>query len=140
MPVVIRVEEMFEEIAATQRRMGADIAIGMVMPPDLTITGRSNALRRVLNNVVENARNHADRMELSAERARGQVILYVDDNGCGVEESRRESVFRPFESGKEGGTGLGLAIARDIIHAHGGHIALEAGPLGGARVRIILPE
>ncbi|MCE2574909.1 HAMP domain-containing sensor histidine kinase [Komagataeibacter sp. FNDCR2] len=139
-PVAIRVEEMFEEIGATQRRMGADVTIGMVVPPGLAITGRSNALRRVLNNVVENARNHAGRVELSAERARGQVILYVDDNGCGVEESRRESVFRPFESGKEGGTGLGLAIARDIIHAHGGHIALETGPLGGARVRIILPE
>ncbi|GAN95973.1 two component sensor histidine kinase EnvZ [Komagataeibacter europaeus NBRC 3261] len=139
-PVVIRVEDLFDEIVAAQRRMGAQARIGSITPMGLSVTGRGNALRRVLNNVVENARRHATRIELSAERGRREVFLYVDDNGCGVEETRRESVFRPFESGKEGGTGLGLAIARDIIHAHGGHIALEAGPLGGARVRIVLPN
>ena len=139
-PTVIRVEDMFEEIVTAMRRVGAHVAIRAVRPSELTITGRSNALRRVLSNVIENARRHADRIELSAERGRRQVVLYVDDDGCGVEESRRESVFRPFDSGEEGGTGLGLAIARDIIHAHGGHIGLETGPLGGARVRIVLPE
>ncbi|MGY6768804.1 sensor histidine kinase [Komagataeibacter sp. NFXK3] len=138
-PTVIRVEDLFEESVAALRRVGAQACIGFVNPPDLSITGRSNALRRVLNNVVENARHYATRIELSAERGRKQVFVYIDDNGCGVEEARRESVFRAFESDKEGGTGLGLAIARDIIHAHGGHIGLEAGPLGGARVRIELP-
>ncbi|KAB8124798.1 sensor histidine kinase [Komagataeibacter medellinensis] len=138
-PVVIRVEDMFDEVVVTLRRMGAQAAIG-ALTPGLVMTGRPNALRRVLSNVAENARRHAGRIVLSAEKGRRQVVLYVDDDGCGVEESRREHVFRPFESGAAGGTGLGLAIARDIIHAHGGHIGLETSPLGGARVRIVLPN
>ncbi|MFT8712295.1 sensor histidine kinase [Komagataeibacter rhaeticus] len=139
MPAVIRVEDMFEEIVATLRRMGAQAAVRSITPAGLSITGRPNALRRVLSNVAENARRHADRIVFSAESGRRQVVLYVDDDGCGVEEARREHVFRPFESGAAGGTGLGLAIARDIIHAHGGHIGLESSPMGGARVRIVLP-
>ncbi len=64
--------------------------------------------------------------------------VLVDDDGPGVSPDRRESVFRPFETGG-GGTGLGLTIARDIVRAHGGDIVLEQSPLGGLRARVKLP-
>ena len=67
------------------------------------------------------------------------VLVTVDDDGPGIPADRRESVFRPFESGSAGGTGLGLTIARDIVRAHGGEIVLEDSPLGGLRARIRLP-
>lgn len=67
------------------------------------------------------------------------VQLTVDDDGPGIAVARRESVFRPFESGALGGTGLGLTIARDIVRAHGGDIVLEDSPLGGLRARMRLP-
>jgi two-component system osmolarity sensor histidine kinase EnvZ len=67
------------------------------------------------------------------------VLVTVDDDGPGIPEDKRESVFRPFESGSSGGTGLGLTIARDIVRAHGGDIVLEDSPMGGLRARIRLP-
>jgi two-component system osmolarity sensor histidine kinase EnvZ len=67
----------------------------------------------------------------------------VDDDGPGIPPDQREAAFRPFVrlggAAAAGGTGLGLAIARDIVHAHGGEIALEDSPRGGLRARISLP-
>jgi two-component system osmolarity sensor histidine kinase EnvZ len=89
---------------------------------------------------VDNARRHARRVALGAERNGARSIqVTVDDDGPGIPPDRRESVFRPFESGATGGTGLGLTIARDIVRAHGGEIVLEESPLGGLRARIRLP-
>ena len=65
--------------------------------------------------------------------------LAPDTDGPGIPPDRRESVFRPFESGAGGGTGLGLTIARDIVRAHGGEIVLESSPMGGLRARVRLP-
>jgi two-component system osmolarity sensor histidine kinase EnvZ len=67
------------------------------------------------------------------------VQVTVDDDGPGIAPERRETAFRPFETGAIGGTGLGLTIARDIVRAHGGEITLEDSPLGGLRARVLLP-
>jgi two-component system osmolarity sensor histidine kinase EnvZ len=71
------------------------------------------------------------------------VQITVDDDGPGIPPDQREAAFRPFVrlggAAAAGGTGLGLAIARDIVHAHGGEIALEDSPRGGLRARISLP-
>ncbi len=73
------------------------------------------------------------------------VDILIDDNGAGIEASRREDVFRPFMRLEEsrnratGGVGLGLTIARDIARFHGGDVILEDSPLGGLRARVWLP-
>ncbi len=99
---------------------------------------RPDALRRALTNLVDNARRHAGRIAVSALPGERNVEVLVDDDGPGIAPDRRESVFRPFETGG-GGTGLGLTIARDIVRAHGGDILLEQSPMGGLRARIRLP-
>ena len=76
---------------------------------------------------------------MGAQTQGRSVLVTVDDDGPGIPADKRESVFRPFESGSSGGTGLGLTIARDIVRAHGGEIVLEDSPLGGLRARIRLP-
>jgi two-component system osmolarity sensor histidine kinase EnvZ len=76
---------------------------------------------------------------LTAESQGRAVLVTVDDDGPGIPEDRRESVFRPFESNIAGGTGLGLTIARDIVRAHGGDIVLGNSPMGGLRAQIRLP-
>jgi two-component system osmolarity sensor histidine kinase EnvZ len=109
------------------------------VPPDLTLKLRADAVRRAVTNLVDNARRHAHRVALTATAQERSVLVTVDDDGPGIPADRRESVFRPFESGAAGGTGLGLTIARDIVRAHGGEIVLEDSPLGGLRARIRLP-
>jgi two-component system osmolarity sensor histidine kinase EnvZ len=128
---------ILEEVAAGARRAGAELDLDV--PPDLTLKLRADAVRRAVTNLVDNARRHAHRVALSASAQGRSVLVTVDDDGPGIPADRRESVFRPFESGATGGTGLGLTIARDIVRAHGGEIVLEDSPLGGLRARIRLP-
>jgi two-component system, OmpR family, osmolarity sensor histidine kinase EnvZ len=129
---------MLEQIADAARRAGTEVELEV--PAELTLKLRVNAARRAITNLVDNARRHAKRVVLSATQAGSRVVsITVDDDGPGIPEERRESVFRPFESGAAGGTGLGLTIARDIVRAHGGEIVLEDSPLGGLRARIRLP-
>ncbi|MGH7105535.1 MAG: ATP-binding protein [Acetobacteraceae bacterium] len=129
---------MLEEVAALARRAGAEVALET--PNGLTLPLRPDAIRRAITNLVDNARRHARRIALAAATQSGRSVqVTVDDDGPGIPPDRRESVFRPFQSGAAGGTGLGLAIARDIVRAHGGEIVLEQSPLGGLRARIRLP-
>lgn len=138
-PAMVDVRELLEEVATAARRAGArDVSVLVTRASYIVV--RPAAFRRVLSNIVDNARRHASHIRLSARKKRSSTVIYVDDDGCGIDESRRESVFRPFESGRDGGTGLGLAIARDIIHAHGGEIRLDSSPSGGLSVRIVIPD
>ena len=125
------------DVATAARRAGADVEVQS--PPGLTLNLRPDAARRALTNLVDNARRHARRVLLSVEPQERTVQVLVDDDGPGIAGDRRESVFRPFESGPDGGTGLGLTIARDIVRAHGGDIVLEDSPMGGLRARMRLP-
>ena len=129
--------EMLEDVAASARRAGAAVTVDA--PGPLTVQLRQDAVRRALTNLVDNARRHAGQVVLSAATLGRSALVMVDDNGPGIPSDRRESVFRPFESGAAGGTGLGLTIARDIVRAHGGDITLEDSPMGGLRARVRLP-
>ena len=132
----VDLSSMLEDVAIRARRAGATIEL--TTPGSLTLMLRPDALRRALTNLVDNARRHARRIAVSTMSQERSVHVLVDDDGPGIELSRRESVFRPFESGG-GGTGLGLTIARDIVRAHGGEIILEQSPMGGLRARVRLP-
>ena len=113
---------LLQEVAGAARRSGA--AVELEAPDALSLTLRADAVRRALTNLVDNARRHARRVALTARPQERNVQVTVDDDGPGIPPDRRESVFRPFESGRSGGTGLGLTIARDIVRAHGGEIVL----------------
>lgn len=128
---------MLEEVATAARRSGAQVELDG--PRALTLNLRPDAARRAVTNLVDNARRHATRILLSIQAQERSVQVLVDDDGPGIPPDRRESVFKPFESGAGNGTGLGLTIARDIVRAHGGEILLEESPLGGLRARMRLP-
>ncbi len=128
---------ILDDVAVGARRAGALLELDV--PADLTLKLRADAVRRAVTNLVDNARRHARHVVLAAVAQGRSVLVTVDDDGPGIPADRRESVFRPFESGSTDGTGLGLTIARDIVRAHGGEIILEDSPLGGLRARIRLP-
>jgi two-component system, OmpR family, sensor histidine kinase KdpD len=73
---------------------------------------------------------------------RGGIQIRVADQGPGIPEDERESVFEPFFRGRAStgtGSGLGLAIARAVVQAHDGAIRIEGAPGGGTAVVIELP-
>jgi nitrogen fixation/metabolism regulation signal transduction histidine kinase len=101
-------------------------------------------LYRVLSNLVENAAQAsasqgAGHVKVSATRDLDSCFLEVEDDGPGIPEAMRQSVFDPYMTTKKDGTGLGLTIVKKVIIDHGGQIDVDASPLGGARFRIRLP-
>ena len=141
-PVQSDLVDLVEDVAARARRDGAEVEV--TSPGELTLPLRSDALRRCLGNLLDNARKHARRISVAvAAVPRGEsghwAQVTVDDDGPGIPPEQREEAFRPFASFSAGGTGLGLAIARDIARAHGGDIELGASPMGGLRARVRLP-
>ena len=133
----VNLASLLDEVATGARRSGATVTL--TAPAELNLSLRAGAVRRAIVNLIDNASRHARHVLLTAEAQGRSVLVTVDDDGPGIPEDRRESVFRPFESDSVGGTGLGLTIARDIVRAHGGDIVLGNSPLGGLRAQIRLP-
>jgi signal transduction histidine kinase len=97
-------------------------------------------LRRVVENIVDNARRHGGKrpvtLRLALEEAgeRSRIVLEDDGRGIPVEEAERvfERFYRGDASRPGGGFGLGLAIARRLVEAQGGTIRLESRADGAA--------
>jgi signal transduction histidine kinase len=106
----------------------------------VTVLGDSRLLRRLIRNLLENARRHGvPPVEVRVSRAGGGAELRVTDHGPGVPDSEREGVFQPFHrfggTGERAGAGLGLALVRQIARRHGGDARYVAGaPSGGSFV------
>lgn len=103
-------------------------------------------LRRALLNLIRNASQAVEgsgrdtgRVRVRVERDGEYFNLDVEDDGPGVPDEMRQTIFDPYVTTKSSGTGLGLAIVKKIIIEHGGAILAEHSELGGARMRIRLP-
>jgi len=75
---------------------------------------------------------------LGAERHRLVCQIVVQDNGPGVPEGLRETLFYPMISGRAAGTGLGLSIAQSIVNQHQGLIECQSEP-GCTEFMIFIP-
>jgi two-component system, OmpR family, sensor kinase len=97
---------------------------------DSWVEGDERRLRRLVENLLENAARHARtlvRVRVRVEPGGTRVALSVEDDGPGVPPELRERIFERFVRGDddERGSGLGLAICRAIARAHGGDVVLE---------------
>jgi nitrogen fixation/metabolism regulation signal transduction histidine kinase len=104
-------------------------------------------LRRALHNLIRNAAQAIDprtgisgAIVVRAAAIEGGWRITVDDNGSGIPEELRRSIFDPYVTTKSGGTGLGLAIVKKIVMEHQGRIDATSSPEGGARLCIELPR
>jgi two-component system sensor kinase FixL len=95
----------------------------------------------LLRNAMEVLRGKMDaRIEVHARPAgNGLIGIEVCDNGPGLTEEMRRSLFKPFQTTKAHGMGLGLSICQTIIEAHGGTICAESRNGWGACFRFTLP-
>lgn len=104
------------------------------------------AIRRCLNNVVENALRYGESAAIAISETADEVIISVHDAGPGIPEDKLETVFAPFyrledsRSRHTGGVGLGLSIARDMAIKQGGNLSLKNFPEGGLIATLILPK
>ena len=116
----------------------------------LGVQGSPRLLRRLIRNLLENARRYGKGGDISLELAqitkggRQLAVVRVNDRGPGVPAGQRERIFEPFyrlpgASEREGGVGLGLALVRSISERHGGTVRCEARSGGGASFIVELP-
>lgn len=105
-------------------------------------------IEQLLANALTNSLRYTDapgRVALALSVEGTQVRLLIDDSPPGVPAEALGQLFEPLYRLEEardrahGGSGLGLAVSDAIVRAHGGTITAEASPLGGLRLRIMLP-
>jgi PAS domain S-box-containing protein len=107
------------------------------------IRGDAEHLDQVITNLVFNARDairHFGTIEVRAALDGDSVRISVCDDGCGIPAGMLDQIFDPLFTTKRNGTGLGLAIARRLIEAHGGTLAAENRPGGGAVFHVRVPS
>lgn len=111
--------------------------------PALSVDSR--AIVEAVYNLINNAAKYSPAgttIHIAASRQNGGIRFSVEDEGPGIPEAERESVFERFyrgpNNGNANGLGMGLAIVRGIIEAHGGRIWIESGKTG-ARFVFDLP-
>jgi two-component system OmpR family sensor kinase len=114
----------------------------------LTIDGDATLLRRVLDNLLDNARKYSGEdtpIEIRVEGAAANVRIEVIDRGIGIAKEDHARVFSAFfradrsRARSSGGVGLGLVLARRIVDAHGGVIGFESEIDHGSRFWFELP-
>jgi two-component system sensor histidine kinase KdpD len=120
------------------------VKVQLEIPPDLPLLDADyTQLDLVFTNLLENAARYApDRtyLRIAVTASGGFVQARVIDCGIGVAHFERERIFEPFRRGEgSSSSGIGLAICREVVTAHGGTIAVEPTPGGGATFVVTLP-
>jgi nitrogen fixation/metabolism regulation signal transduction histidine kinase len=109
----------------------------------LAVKADREALRKIILNLVENAREAMDaggRLDVSWRRESGGGELSIRDHGSGIPEDLLDKLFEPYFSTKTSGTGLGLAISAQLCDEMNGRLRLMNHPEGGALSVLWLPE
>ncbi|MBS0334894.1 MAG: HAMP domain-containing protein [Proteobacteria bacterium] len=132
-------------LAEARRGMGQEVIADIGSDVSAKAACAPLALRRMLDNLVDNAVRYAAGATLRIMRHNGQVVLAVEDDGPGVPADALERLIAPFERlessrGRQtGGAGLGLAIVKGLAESHGGTLVLENRQGGGLRAEVRLP-
>ncbi|MCG6966383.1 MAG: PAS domain S-box protein [Chromatiaceae bacterium] len=113
-------------------------------PQEIVLTGNRQQLSQVLVNLLSNAADASqpgDRVDLLARGSSGEAIIEVMDQGQGIPDELRETIFEPFYTTKPTGqgTGLGLSLAYKIIEDHNGTLTIDSQAGLGTRVIVTLP-
>jgi signal transduction histidine kinase len=135
--------ESFTELAKQQ-----EITLEGNVDPDVDpVDMDTQAIGRVLNNLIGNALRHANRGRVSlwVRRSTQGVEVTISDTGEGIRTEDIPHIFERFYRGEKsrnrgtGGAGLGLAIARGIVRAHGGDIKVESKVGKGTQFTFYIP-
>jgi signal transduction histidine kinase len=118
------------------------------VPDDLPTIDADPVVRRVLDNLLDNARKFSEApVELSAKKSEdgAHLVVTVKDRGIGISAQDQPRIFEPFfrsdpsRTRATGGVGLGLAVVRRIVVAHGGTIEVNSELGAGTRFVVTLP-
>ena len=130
------INQIGEDFKSSLQKDNPRLCIDLPTEP-LEISGDSEKLISVFENLIENAAVHAESLTTITIQARlhpvdKKVVCQIKDDGQGIPEGQLDRLFERFyrldkgRSRERGGTGLGLSIVREIIEAHGGDIVVQS--------------
>jgi len=118
------------------------------IPADLPTLEADPVLRRVLDNLLDNARKFSEApVRLSARTTEdgAHLVVEVADDGIGISPADQARIFEPFfrsdpsRTRTTGGVGLGLLVVRRIVEAHHGMVEVQSELGAGSRFSVTLP-
>lgn len=143
---LISLKAMIASIISDLTVEHADVTLQLSAKEDCELVQDATQIRRLLLNIIQNACKYGSGLvEVHLEQRSKQYWINIDDNGSGIEDSQKETVFSPFtrietsRNKQTGGMGLGLAIAKNICNFAGISMTLTDSPLGGARFSLCFP-
>jgi two-component system sensor histidine kinase PhoQ len=145
----VEVAQVAAELRAALLRVYAakDLVIELAVAPRVQFVGDRSDLTELLGNLLDNGCKWCRgrvRLTVTADDSAGpreRLSLVVEDDGPGISEQDRARVLERGVRGDEKvpGHGLGLAMVHDTVDLYGGRLAIDASPLGGARIAVRLP-
>jgi signal transduction histidine kinase len=132
-----------EAVERAVTRLHENVTVDLAGDKSASVRVERQDLDEMLGNLIENAAKYGGgRVFVTAKTTPECVEIEVEDDGRGIPEEERQSIFdrgARLDTGKPG-TGLGLAIVRDVAQIYGGSISLEESEdLGGLLARLKLP-
>jgi signal transduction histidine kinase len=137
-------KEVLHDLAPLINETGADIRM-----PDLPVIQADRELiyrlwLNVLNNAIKFVTERKPIVKVDFQSNQKSWCFSVTDNGIGIEKTKLEKIFLPFNRlnpmGKFEGTGLGLAICQKIVEHHGGKIWAESEEGKGTTIFFRIPK
>ena len=146
----LNLNALIDEVLDLYRDEESDLQLNISLDPIMPhVEADDGRLRQLLHNLIKNAieamQEVTAKPEITIRTLCMQesncryVELRIEDNGPGWSGDNEAELFEPYVTSKQGGTGLGLAIVKKIVEEHGGMVAAEDRPEGGARIVIRLP-
>lgn len=123
------------------------IDIAGLCPEDLYVYADPLRLRQILSNLLDNGVKYTEpggKIEIEAERVKGDVKIVVRDTGAGIEAEDLDKIwdrlYRCDESRTQKGLGLGLSLVKAVVKAHGGRVFVSSTPGEGSIFTVLLPS
>ena len=143
-------QELVEQCVTRVRPLAErkNIAIGARAVPEVDLNGDRELMEYAIYNLLTNAVKYSPpetKVIVSGGRTRGEVRLWVEDQGIGMDKQEARRIFDRFyrtrkaEATGEAGTGIGLSIVEQIVSQHGGSILVDSTPGKGSRFTLVLP-
>jgi len=152
--VAVNLSEMLAEVGREAGRI-RDLRVQVDLMPGVHVMGNATDLRRVVNNIIENARKYGktpgqDYTEIAIVlrvKATGhgrRAVIEICDHGTGVPEDQINQLLKPFTRldsarGQANGAGLGLAIVERVLTRHNAELTVSNREGGGLLLQLALP-
>lgn len=152
--VPVDLSELLEDCAHAADRL-PDVRTSTVIEPGIHVPANATDLRRVINNVIENARRYGKtpgteltRIDIACHvKMTGhgrRAVVEIGDHGVGVPDDQIQLLLRPFTRldsarGQANGAGLGLAIVERVISRHNAELQVRNREGGGLVLQFAFP-